>query len=156
MLFWLGHLVLCMLMIEYIAWSVEQPLVFILTLHGVAALSFLMACFHDGSDHCVCGMQSSHQIVETEHLMKALLEQPNGLARRILAKAGSNPTELLDKTDAYIRQQPRISGDSQQVGLEACNILNVAVFCLMSTCRWVSTFSLCSAKDYFVNLAWRP
>ncbi|CAL8470560.1 g10102 [Coccomyxa elongata] len=59
--------------------------------------------------------QSSHQIVETEHLMKALLEQPNGLARRILAKAGSNPTDLLDKTDAYIRQQPRISGDSQQV-----------------------------------------
>ena len=60
-------------------------------------------------------MQSSHQIVETEHLMKALLEQPNGMARRILAKAGSNPTDLLDKTDGYIRQQPRISGDSQQV-----------------------------------------
>ncbi|KAK9904142.1 hypothetical protein WJX75_005374 [Coccomyxa subellipsoidea] len=59
--------------------------------------------------------QSSHQIVETEHLMKALLEQPNGLARRVLAKAGANPTDLLDKTDAYIRQQPRISGDSQQV-----------------------------------------
>ena len=48
--------------------------------------------------------------------MKALLEQPNGLARRVLAKAGANPTDLLDKTDAYIRQQPRISGDSQQVG----------------------------------------
>jgi ATP-dependent Clp protease ATP-binding subunit ClpB len=47
--------------------------------------------------------------------MKALLEQPNGLARRVLAKAGANPTDLLDKTDAYIRQQPRISGDSQQV-----------------------------------------
>ena len=66
-------------------------------------------------------VQSSHQIVETEHLMKALLEQPNGLARRILAKAGSNPTDLLDKTDAYIRQQPRISGDSQQVGLNAAS-----------------------------------
>ncbi|EFN53397.1 hypothetical protein CHLNCDRAFT_137194 [Chlorella variabilis] len=37
----------------------------------------------------------SQQIVETEHLFKALLEQPNGLARRILSKAGANPTQEL-------------------------------------------------------------
>jgi ATP-dependent Clp protease ATP-binding subunit ClpB len=57
------------------------------------------------------------QIVESEHLLKALLEQPNGLARRIISKAGSDPTRLLDKTDAFIRRQPRVSGDTaQQVG----------------------------------------
>ena len=55
------------------------------------------------------------QVVESEHLFKALMEQPNGLARRIASKAGSNPTELLEKADAYIRRQPKISGDSQQV-----------------------------------------
>lgn len=60
-------------------------------------------------------MQTQNQIVETEHLFKALLEQPNGLARRILSKAGSNATDLLDKTDAYIRSQPRVSGESAQV-----------------------------------------
>jgi len=59
----------------------------------------------------------SQQIVETEHLFKALLEQPNGLARRILAKAGSNPTDLLEKTDTFIRRQPRVTGDSQQARL---------------------------------------
>lgn len=59
--------------------------------------------------------QAQNQIVETEHLFKALLEQPNGLARRILSKAGSNATDMLDKTDAYIRSQPRVSGDSAQV-----------------------------------------
>ncbi|KAL8240695.1 hypothetical protein R6Q59_014050 [Mikania micrantha] len=32
--------------------------------------------------------ENKHQIVETEHLMKALLEQKNGLARRIFSKAG--------------------------------------------------------------------
>ena len=58
---------------------------------------------------------ASQQMVDTEHLFKALLEQPNGLARRILAKAGSNPTQLLEKTDQYIRQQPRVTGDSSQV-----------------------------------------
>ncbi|KAI8473008.1 MAG: ClpB chaperone, Hsp100 family [Monoraphidium minutum] len=56
----------------------------------------------------------SQQIVETEHLLKALLEQPNGLARRIVSKAGSDPTRLLDKIDAYIRKQPRQSGGSAQ------------------------------------------
>ena len=58
---------------------------------------------------------ASQQIVDTEHLFKALLEQPNGLARRVLSKAGSNPTQLLEKTDQYIRQQPRVTGDSSQV-----------------------------------------
>jgi hypothetical protein len=38
-----------------------------------------------------------------------------GLARRILSKAGSDPTRLLDRTDAHIRKQPRVSGDSAQV-----------------------------------------
>lgn len=54
------------------------------------------------------------QIVETEHLLKALLEQPNGLARRLVAKAGSDPSRLLDKVDAFIRRQPRVSGDTAQ------------------------------------------
>lgn len=36
----------------------------------------------------------SQQIVETEHLLKALLEQPAGLARRIVTKAGLNPTQV--------------------------------------------------------------
>jgi ATP-dependent Clp protease ATP-binding subunit ClpA len=53
--------------------------------------------------------------VETEHLLKALLEQPNGLARKILSKAEGNPTALLDATEAFIRRQPRVSGDSSQV-----------------------------------------
>jgi ATP-dependent Clp protease ATP-binding subunit ClpB len=56
------------------------------------------------------------QIVETEHLIKVLLEQPNGLARRIVSKVGSDPTRMLDRTDDYIRRQPRVSGDSAQVG----------------------------------------
>lgn len=47
--------------------------------------------------------------------MKALLEQPNGLARRLVSKAGGNPSELLEQTDAYIRQQPKVSGDAGQV-----------------------------------------
>ena len=62
--------------------------------------------------------EASQQMVETEHLLKALLEQPNGLARRILSKAGSNPSALLEKTDDFIRKQPRVTSDT---GSQVCS-----------------------------------
>ncbi|KAI3747997.1 hypothetical protein L6452_10798 [Arctium lappa] len=55
---------------------------------------------------------NKHQIVETEHLMKALLEQKNGLARRIFSKAGVDNTRLLEATDKYIQRQPKVIGES--------------------------------------------
>eukprot|EP01025_Chloroclados_australasicus_P006761 TRINITY_DN12160_c0_g1_i3.p1 TRINITY_DN12160_c0_g1~~TRINITY_DN12160_c0_g1_i3.p1 ORF type:complete len:978 (-),score=157.34 TRINITY_DN12160_c0_g1_i3:403-3336(-) len=63
----------------------------------------------------VIAKQYNQQIVETEHLFKSLLEQPNGLARRIIAKAGGDPTKMLELTERYIRQQPKVSGDFEQV-----------------------------------------
>ncbi|XP_009365844.2 LOW QUALITY PROTEIN: chaperone protein ClpB3, chloroplastic [Pyrus x bretschneideri] len=56
--------------------------------------------------------ENKHQIVETEHLLKALLEQKNGLARRIFSKAGVDNTRLLEATDKYIQRQPKVLGES--------------------------------------------
>ncbi|XP_065849503.1 chaperone protein ClpB4, mitochondrial [Euphorbia lathyris] len=55
---------------------------------------------------------SKQQIVETEHLMKALLEQKDGLARRIFTKAGVDNTSVLQETDNFISQQPKVTGDT--------------------------------------------
>lgn len=52
--------------------------------------------------------ENKHQIVETEHLMKSLLEQKNGLARRIFSKVGVDNTRLLDATDKFIQRQPKV------------------------------------------------
>jgi ATP-dependent Clp protease ATP-binding subunit ClpA len=52
--------------------------------------------------------ESKHQIVETEHLMKSLLEQRNGLARRIFSKAGVDNTRLLDAAEKFIQRQPKV------------------------------------------------
>lgn len=52
--------------------------------------------------------ENKHQIVETEHLMKALLEQKNGLARRIFSKVGVDNTRLLEATEKYIQRQPKV------------------------------------------------
>ena len=51
---------------------------------------------------------SKQQIVETEHLMKALVEQKDGLARRIFTKAGLDNTSVLQATDDFIQQQPKV------------------------------------------------
>lgn len=56
--------------------------------------------------------ENKHQIVETEHLMKALLEQKNGLARRIFSKAGVDNTRLLEATVRFIERQPKVLGES--------------------------------------------
>ncbi|KAI5068366.1 hypothetical protein GOP47_0016711 [Adiantum capillus-veneris] len=56
--------------------------------------------------------ESKQQIVETEHLMKALLEQRNGVARKIFAKAGVDNTSLLQATDKFIQWQPKVMGDT--------------------------------------------
>lgn len=51
---------------------------------------------------------SKQQVVETEHLMKALLEQKDGLARRILTKVGLDNSSVLQSVDEFISQQPKV------------------------------------------------
>ncbi|XP_021607240.1 chaperone protein ClpB4, mitochondrial [Manihot esculenta] len=55
---------------------------------------------------------SKQQVVETEHLMKSLLEQKDGLARRIFTKSGVDNTSVLQATDNFISQQPKVMGDT--------------------------------------------
>lgn len=55
---------------------------------------------------------SKQQIVETEHLIKALLEQKDGLARRILTKAGLDNSSVLQAIDEFISKQPKVIGDT--------------------------------------------
>ncbi|MBE9034429.1 ATP-dependent chaperone ClpB [aff. Roholtiella sp. LEGE 12411] len=60
--------------------------------------------------------QYQQQQIESEHLMKALLEQ-DGLAGVILTKAGVNLQKLRDRTEQFIQRQPKVSGSSSSVYL---------------------------------------
>ncbi|MFB2923954.1 MULTISPECIES: ATP-dependent chaperone ClpB [Aerosakkonema] len=51
------------------------------------------------------------QYIETEHLMKALLEQ-EGLTASILNKLGVNVQRVRDYTEDFIRRHPKVSGNS--------------------------------------------
>jgi ATP-dependent Clp protease ATP-binding subunit ClpB len=60
--------------------------------------------------------QNQHQQIESEHLLKALLEQ-DGLASAIFTKAGVNVQGLRDKTEQFIQRQPKVSGSVSSVYL---------------------------------------
>ncbi|MBF2002066.1 MAG: ATP-dependent chaperone ClpB [Synechococcales cyanobacterium M58_A2018_015] len=61
--------------------------------------------------------QAQHQQIEPEHLMLALLEQPEGLATSIFNKLGVNVQRVRDYTEDVIRRQPQVSGAGSAVYL---------------------------------------
>jgi ATP-dependent Clp protease ATP-binding subunit ClpB len=52
----------------------------------------------------------SHQQVDVEHLLAALLEQENGLAGAILAKAGINTDVLRQRLEEELDRMPKVAG----------------------------------------------
>ncbi|HEY9658787.1 MAG TPA: ATP-dependent chaperone ClpB [Allocoleopsis sp.] len=61
--------------------------------------------------------QVQHQQIEPEHLMLALLEQPEGLATSVFNKLGANVQRVRDYTEDFIRRQPKVSGAGSSVYL---------------------------------------
>jgi ATP-dependent Clp protease ATP-binding subunit ClpB len=55
---------------------------------------------------------AQHQQIESEHLMKALLEE-EGLASVIFSKLGVSVQRLRDKTEDFIRKQPKVQSSNQ-------------------------------------------
>lgn len=71
--------------------------------------------------------ENQHQQIETEHLLKSLLEQ-EGLAVDILNKANVNVSRFRDRVDDFIRRQPKIKnvGDSIYLGRSLDLLLDFA------------------------------
>jgi ATP-dependent Clp protease ATP-binding subunit ClpB len=59
---------------------------------------------------------AQHQQMETEHLLKALLEQ-DGLAASIISKAGVNLAQFKEAIENHIQKQPKVSGSISSVYL---------------------------------------
>jgi ATP-dependent Clp protease ATP-binding subunit ClpB len=60
--------------------------------------------------------QAQQQQIESEHLMMALLEQ-DGLASSIFNKLGVNVQQVRDRTEEFIRKQPKVTGSGSNVYL---------------------------------------
>ncbi|MEN6430792.1 MAG: Clp protease N-terminal domain-containing protein, partial [Coriobacteriales bacterium] len=53
---------------------------------------------------------ASSQVIEPEHLLKALLDAAEGTVRPILQKVGVNPDAIEAEVSASIAEAPRVSG----------------------------------------------
>ncbi len=54
----------------------------------------------------------SHQQVDVEHLLAALLDQEGGLARSVLTRAGVQPEALQRRIESDLDRMPKVSGPS--------------------------------------------
>ena len=48
--------------------------------------------------------------ITPEHLLKVLLDDPEGLAAGLIKRAGGNPKQALEKTEAALAKLPKVSG----------------------------------------------
>ncbi|PZV08054.1 MAG: ATP-dependent chaperone ClpB [Leptolyngbya sp.] len=54
-----------------------------------------------------------HQQLEVEHLMVALLEQKDGLAAKVLSKAGAETQRVFQQIDDFTKRQPKVASSEQ-------------------------------------------
>src|SRR5258705_9069642 len=57
--------------------------------------------------------RNQNQQVEPEHLLTAMLEQPEGIVRPVLAKLGTNVAVVLNDVQAAVARFPRVQGGQQ-------------------------------------------
>ena len=61
-------------------------------------------------------LRFGHTEVDGEHLLQALLDQPEGLAPRLLEAAGGDTSRLRTDLDAELARRPRVSGPGVALG----------------------------------------
>ena len=63
-------------------------------------------------------MRESHQRLSPEHILKALLDDDQGLASNLIARAGGDPATVLQYVDQLMAKMPRVTGDGAQTYLD--------------------------------------
>ena len=55
-------------------------------------------------------LREGHQRFTPEHVLKVLLDDPEGLAANLIKAAGGDPKRALDQTEAALAKLPRVEG----------------------------------------------
>jgi len=71
-------------------------------------------------------MRESHQRLAPEHLLKALLDDEQGLAANLLGKAGGNVGRVREVLEVALEKMPKVTGDAGQVYLDSATAKVVA------------------------------
>ncbi|PYF12094.1 ATP-dependent Clp protease ATP-binding subunit ClpB [Rhodobacter viridis] len=63
-------------------------------------------------------MREGHQRVVPEHLLKALMDDDQGLSANMIKRAGGEPARVQETVDLYVSKLPKVSGGDGQVYVE--------------------------------------
>ncbi len=63
-------------------------------------------------------IREDHQRLTPEHLLKALLDDDQGLAANLIKHAGGEPASVVDAVETLIAKLPKVSGDANSVSLD--------------------------------------
>ena len=58
-------------------------------------------------------MRESHQRLAPEHLLKAIMDDGEGLASNLIRKAGASPERVVEAVNQTVSKLPKVSGDAQ-------------------------------------------
>ncbi|TMV04774.1 ATP-dependent chaperone ClpB [Ruegeria sediminis] len=63
-------------------------------------------------------LREGHQRLAPEHLLKALMDDDQGLASNLIQRAGGAPVRVVEALDAALAKIPKVSGDAGQIYLD--------------------------------------
>ena len=63
-------------------------------------------------------MREDHQKLAPEHLLKALLDDEEGMASNLITRAGGAPGRVVESLDVALTKMPKVTGDAGQVYLD--------------------------------------
>lgn len=63
-------------------------------------------------------LREGHQRLTPEHILKALMDDDQGLASNLITRAGGAPARVVEALDAALAKIPQVSGDAGQVYLD--------------------------------------
>ena len=63
-------------------------------------------------------MREGHQRLEPTHILKALMDDDQGLASNLITRAGGAPNRVVEALDAAMTRTPKVSGDASQIYMD--------------------------------------
>ncbi|WP_116600091.1 ATP-dependent chaperone ClpB [Primorskyibacter marinus] len=64
-------------------------------------------------------MRESHQRLSPEHILKALMDDDQGLASNLMKRSGGSPERVVEALELALSKIPKVSGDAGQVYLDS-------------------------------------
>ena len=71
-------------------------------------------------------IRESHQRIDPLHILKALLEDPDGLTANLIDRAGGNYSLVREKLDVALSKLPKISGSNIQILIDSATLRVIA------------------------------